>query len=280
MAFEPKFGAEEMRQYYRRVHLKSISRQTDSLDPVIHPGESATVNRFTDYAQRLGMKRALGVVSSALGSLSGRDVLDLGCGRGRWCLEYANRGARVTGVDISPDAIRMLAIQMPDHRFICSDLAQLELPAASFDLANSVTVLQHLPGRSQEAAVAAVVRCLRPGGFFVALENTADFEAGHVFPRSARDWIKLVETAGMTKVSSRGCNFQPLLAWAHRLRSSASVADRREVGERNLSNGGAYRIARRVALAGIAAASFPVEWLCDRWAIARPTHEIMVFRKR
>jgi len=35
-------------------------------------------------------------------------VLDLGCGRGRWSKEYAARGARVTGVDISQEAISML----------------------------------------------------------------------------------------------------------------------------------------------------------------------------
>src|SRR2546423_13821967 len=36
----------------------------------------------------------------AVGDVAGRDVIDLGCGEGRFCRMLAQRGARVTGVDL------------------------------------------------------------------------------------------------------------------------------------------------------------------------------------
>ena len=43
----------------------------------------------------------------AVGEVAGRATLDLGCGPGASSLELARRGARVTGVDVSPDLIEV-----------------------------------------------------------------------------------------------------------------------------------------------------------------------------
>ena len=40
-----------------------------------------------------------------LGDVTGRRVLELGCGGGQCCIAFARRGAIVTGVDFSPEAI-------------------------------------------------------------------------------------------------------------------------------------------------------------------------------
>ena len=54
-----------------------------------------------------------------------RSVLDLGCGRGRCLKEYAARGARVTGVDLSQEVISTVAGELLEHHFIAADIAEL-----------------------------------------------------------------------------------------------------------------------------------------------------------
>jgi SAM-dependent methyltransferase len=82
-----------------------------------------------------------------LPDLSGKSVVDLGCGFGWFCRwARANGAAHVLGVDISE---KMLARAKDDTRdaaitYIRSDLEHLELPAASFDLAYSSLVFHYI----------------------------------------------------------------------------------------------------------------------------------------
>src|SRR6185295_535556 len=95
---ELKMSAEEMANYYLQTHHDAVIRDVcDPLIAVIGPGSNRFVNSFTDYAHRLGMKKAFNFLERRWSSLANKSVLDLGCGRGRWSKEYANRGASVTG---------------------------------------------------------------------------------------------------------------------------------------------------------------------------------------
>jgi SAM-dependent methyltransferase len=76
----------------------------------------------------------------------GAEVLDIGCGAGRHALSFASRGARVTGLDISPRMIGYAEANARaaglDMRFITmpwedADIGRLDF-ARSFDLVVSV----------------------------------------------------------------------------------------------------------------------------------------------
>ena len=105
---------------------------------------------------------------SLLADLSGAAVLDLGCGMGDHCAEYARRGAaRVLGVDISE---RMLAAareknaypRIEYRRLAMEELSALEGP---FDAVASSLAIHYV---ADFAALARDVhRLLRPGGVFV-----------------------------------------------------------------------------------------------------------------
>jgi ubiquinone/menaquinone biosynthesis C-methylase UbiE len=88
------------------------------------------------------------VVREALGAVSGKDVLDLGCGTGRHALWLAGAGARVSAVDFS-EGMLAEARRKPGAdrvRFHVHDLRQpLPFEAASFDRVVSGLVLEHLP---------------------------------------------------------------------------------------------------------------------------------------
>ena len=86
-------------------------------------------------------------VRAAAGEVSGRAVLDLGCGTGRHALWLAAAGARVTAVDFSQGMLDE-ARRKPGAaavRFVVHDLHQpLPFADAGFDLVVSALVLEHL----------------------------------------------------------------------------------------------------------------------------------------
>ena len=68
---------------------------------LIHDG---TVRRYTD-ARRGEFAPEYRFMQ--IGSLRGKRVLDIGCGDGRASILLALLNANVTGIDISPDAVRL-----------------------------------------------------------------------------------------------------------------------------------------------------------------------------
>ena len=64
--------------------------------------------RFVDDVWRGVVKRRYVLVLERLEPLAGKSVLDVGCGSGRYCLAYAQRGAtRVVGVDFAAAMIEL-----------------------------------------------------------------------------------------------------------------------------------------------------------------------------
>ena len=129
-----------------------------------------------------------------LGNLVGSSVLDAGCGEGYLARVLAARGARVTGIDISPALIRQARAKDTDGaiEYRAADLSQ-QLPelASSFDAVASYLVLNDVPGYQGFARTIADV--LRPGGSAVLAFNnpyygvlsrhvTDYFDSGRVSP--------------------------------------------------------------------------------------------------
>ena len=280
-----KMSAEEMADYYVRVHKEAIRRDgSDFLGAVIHTDANVLINRFTDFAHRLGMKRAFRILDRKWGSLAARSVLDVGCGRGRWSKEFAARGARVTGADISPEATDLLAAEMPRHKFISADVAALDFPDESFDIVNSVTVLQHMPEWKQQLALDLFCRWVKPEGCVVLLENVIAFDAPNVFPHAVDDWIRMAEATGLRCCCRRGSNFEVLF----RIQRYSMNLIRREHTVRqaalpSISPVKAVSVKHRIKSGFktfLAAASFPVEWGCEKLPVISPTHSLMIFSKR
>lgn len=109
---------------------------------------------------------------------AGERVLDLGCGTGDMARHIADHGARVVGVDASPDMIAAAQGRFPDLDFRITDAAALPFEA-EFDAVYSHAVLHWV--RQAEEAARGIARALRPGGRFVAefggLRNCAALEA-------------------------------------------------------------------------------------------------------
>lgn len=95
-----------------------------------------------------------------------KDVLEIGVGLGADHQRFAQAGARLAGIDLTPRAIehtqrRLAAFGLPS-RLQVGDAENLPFVDASFDLVYSWGVLHHSPDTRR--AVAEVFRVLKPGG--------------------------------------------------------------------------------------------------------------------
>lgn len=100
--------------------------------------------------------------------LDGLDVLDAGCGAGRYSEVALTAGANVTALDLSEAAYTArsnLHPWGPRLKVVRGDLSAPPLPRRSFDRVFSIGVLQHTADPLR--AVRALVQRLRPGGELV-----------------------------------------------------------------------------------------------------------------
>lgn len=110
-------------------------------------------------------------ILSRIGDLSGRRVLDLGCGAGEAAIYFALHGAEVHAADISPEMLNV-ATQLAS-RFgvritaVEASTSQLPLRDQSFDIVYGNGVLHHV---ELEPAAAEVYRVLKPGGLAAFIE--------------------------------------------------------------------------------------------------------------
>lgn len=103
-------------------------------------------------------------VAGALDLPPGAQVLDLAAGRGALTRELAGRAGRIVAVDAAPRMVELLMRDLPAVESRVMDAAALEFPDATFDLVVAGFVMHILP--DPVAAVAEVMRVLRPGGQF------------------------------------------------------------------------------------------------------------------
>ena len=93
-------------------------------------------------------------------------VLDLGCGDGvPVCRFFADRGCRVTGVDLSGRMIALAREHVPQAHFLQMNLLDLAFEPGSFDLVTSFYTLFHLRQADQQRIFPMIFQLLAPGGY-------------------------------------------------------------------------------------------------------------------
>jgi SAM-dependent methyltransferase len=110
-----------------------------------------------------------------LGAVSGRRVLDYGCGHGMAAVVLARRGAIVTGFDLSADYVAEARLRAQANdvsaEFLQADAHALPFADASFDAIWGNAVLHHL---NLSVAAGEIRRVLKPGGVAVFCEPWAE----------------------------------------------------------------------------------------------------------
>ena len=112
---------------------------------------------------------------TALGQVDGKHICEIGCGSGSLTRELATRGARISAVDISAEALRRtqeknkeFTPQQVDVRQM--DACNLLYDDQSFDLVVGMAILHHI---DINKGAREVSRVLKPGGKAVFIEPLA-----------------------------------------------------------------------------------------------------------
>jgi 2-polyprenyl-6-hydroxyphenyl methylase/3-demethylubiquinone-9 3-methyltransferase len=166
--------------------------------------------------------------------LSGKTVLDVGCGGGILADSMARRGAQVLGIDLASKALKVarlhameVATEGVDYREISAEALAAERPA-SFDAVTCMEMLEHVPDPA--SVVQACATLVKPGGWvflstvnrnakaFVQAIVGAEYllkmlPAGtHEYARFIRpaELAQYCREASLTLHASRGLSYNPL----------------------------------------------------------------------
>jgi SAM-dependent methyltransferase len=136
-------------------------------------------------------RRLVDLVERVARPAPGARLLDVACGRGRHALLLAARGYRVTGVDLSANAIatarRRAARQELTARFEVADMRDLPYEAAFDGVLNLFTSFGYFEDDREHAeAVRQMARALVPGGFLVQDFLNAERAAASLVPEDER----------------------------------------------------------------------------------------------
>ena len=126
------------------------------------------------------------------GVRSGGSALDLACGTGDIAFELARRGARVTGLDITPRMVQLARAKATQAgtAFMVGDMMALPFAAERFDVVTTGYGLRNVPELAP--AIDEIHRVLRPGGVLVSLD----------FNRPANGFVRAVYLTYLTIVGS------------------------------------------------------------------------------
>ncbi|MFA5521674.1 MAG: bifunctional 2-polyprenyl-6-hydroxyphenol methylase/3-demethylubiquinol 3-O-methyltransferase UbiG [Castellaniella sp.] len=175
----------------------------------------------------------LGWIRELAGSLSGRRIVDVGCGGGILAESMAAEGARVTGIDLAEKPLAVARLHglesgiAVDYHHISAEALAAERPG-EWDIVTCMEMLEHVPDPA--AIVQACARMVRPGGwvFFSTLNrNPKSFLFAiigaeyllRLLPRGTHRYESFIRPselaqacreAGLDVVQTTGLSYQPI----------------------------------------------------------------------
>ena len=169
-----------------------------------------------------------------MSALSGKTVLDVGCGGGILSDSMARKGATVTGIDLSTKALKVAQLHALEantrgvtYREISAEAIAVEQPA-SFDVVTCMEMLEHVPDPA--SVVRACSALVKPGGwvFFSTLNrNAQSFLFAivgaeyllNLLPKGTHEFAKMIRPselaaycreAGLELAHTKGMEYNPL----------------------------------------------------------------------
>lgn len=125
----------------------------------------------------------------------GKRVIEMGCGTGINTILMAKRGARVTFLDFSRDALDLVRRNMEaagvDGEFILGDIFDYDFDG-EYDIAHSEGVVEHFRGPQRQGVIDKHSHAVKKGGCAVVIVPQAGsimYRAGKLLSEVAGQWI-------------------------------------------------------------------------------------------
>jgi len=168
-----------------------------------------------------------------IASLSGKTVLDVGCGGGILAESMAGSGATVTGIDLADKSLQVAKLHLlesgkqVEYRKIAVEALAEERPA-HYDIVTCMEMLEHVPDPA--GVIAACAKLVKPDGhvFFSTLNRNpksyllailgAEY-ALNMLPRGTHDYAKFIKpselaqwcrNSGLNVTKISGMSYSPL----------------------------------------------------------------------
>ena len=146
-------------------------------------------------------------------NMAGKTVLDIGCGGGILSESMAQRGAIVTGIDLSDKALRIADLHLlesgnkVDYQKISAEELAIE-NTSRFDIVTCMEMLEHVPNPA--STIAACAALVKPGGhvFFSTINRNAKayllavVSAEYILnmlPKGTHDYAKFIKPSELSR---------------------------------------------------------------------------------
>jgi len=139
------------------------------------------------------------LIREHLGGFSGKRILDVGCGKGRFARIFHEQepAAEIWGVDLSEAMLRFVP---PNIATCAASMTDLPFSRGSFDAAYATESLEHAVDIEQ--AVAEMCRVVKPGGKIVIIDKNAE----HWGRLKTPAWEKWFRRDELEKLLRRNCS--------------------------------------------------------------------------
>jgi ubiquinone/menaquinone biosynthesis C-methylase UbiE len=138
------------------------------------------------------------LIGEHLGSLAGKRVLDVGCGKGRFARIFRERepAAEIWGLDISEEMLRFVPEGI---RARAGSMTEIPFEDAFFDAAYATESLEHAV--EIEKAVSEICRVVKPGGRIAIIDKNAE-EWGRL---DTPEWERWFTRKELERMLARHC---------------------------------------------------------------------------
>jgi ubiquinone/menaquinone biosynthesis C-methylase UbiE len=133
-----------------------------------------------------------------LGDLTGKRVLDVGCGKGRFARIFQQRypGAEISGLDISEEMLKHVPAGIHTR---AGSMTSLPFEDASFDAAYATESLEHAV--EIDVAVGEICRVVKHGGRIAIIDKNVE----HFGKLKTPEWERWFDRKELERLLGRSC---------------------------------------------------------------------------